>query len=127
MRYNVVVMTIISGLLFCLIMVSGTLSPFPGNDEFNSLGMWMNIGMMLFFYGLSLLLYMAGIKPMTYIMAVFCGIGLLISISILVLSFIFGTVNNNITEYLGLILLCMLATFVNFIWYSVAFSKKQID
>src|SRR5699024_1095708 len=50
MRNEIIVMTSVSGLLFCFIMVFSSLSPMPYGDAFNSVGMWSNIGFMLFFY-----------------------------------------------------------------------------
>lgn len=127
MRNGVIVMTIISGLLFSFIMVSSSLSPFPSPDEFNSLGMWANVIFLLFFYVLSLIVYMAGVKAMKYVMAVFCGIGLLMAVSIIALAIIIGAVNSNIFDFIGVIVLCMMALIVNVVWYIVTFKRKKTD
>jgi|SRR5690625_523865 len=127
MKYRVVVITIISALFFCLIMVSASLSPFPSSakNEFNSFGMWVNVGLILFFYILPLILYMMGVKAMKYVMAAFCGLGLLISFSIVALSFVVGEIANNISDFLAVIILCIFALIINIIWYIVVFKNKK--
>ncbi|MFJ5566174.1 DUF5391 family protein [Lysinibacillus xylanilyticus] len=123
MRNGVILMTIISGLLFCFIMIVASLTPFPDPGEFNSLGMWLNIIMFLVFYILSLILYWVGVKGMKYVMAVFCGVGLLISLSIIVLAFVLGTVTYNVSDFLYVIVLCVMSLIANIVWYIVAFKK----
>jgi len=112
-------------------MFAASLAPFPDTGEFNSVGMWLNIIFLLVFYILSLILYRVGVKGMKYVMAVFCGLGLLISFSIIVLSLVLGTVNvlgavNNISDFLTVIVLCAMAFICNIIWYIVAFKKERI-
>lgn len=126
MKNGVTLMTIISGLFFCSIMIAASLSPFPDPGEFNSLGMWLNIMLLLFFYILSLVLYGAGVKGMKYVMAVFCGIGLLISLSIIALSLVIGAFAYNISDFQSVIALCVMATVSNIVWYVVAFNKRRV-
>ena len=123
MRNGVILMTIISGLLFCFIMIAVSLSPLPDPGGFNSLGMWLNIILFLVFYILSLILYWVGVKAMKYVMAVFCGLGLFISLSIIVMAFVMGTVTYNISDFLYVIVLCVMALIANIVWYIVAFNK----
>ncbi|MGE7947550.1 DUF5391 family protein [Lysinibacillus sp. NPDC093688] len=123
MRNGVILMTIISGLLFCFIMIAVSLTPLPDPGGFNSLGMWLNIIMFLVFYILSLILYWVGVKGMKYVMAVFCGVGLLISLSIIVLAFVMGTVTYNVSDFLYVIVLCVMSLIANIVWYIVAFKK----
>ncbi|MEY9978757.1 DUF5391 family protein [Lysinibacillus sp. RC79] len=126
MRNGVILMTTISGLLFCFIMIAASLSPFPDPGGFNSLGMWLNIIMFLVFYILSLILYWVGVKGMKYVMAVFCGVGLLISLSIIGLAFVKGMVTYNVSDFLYVIVLCVMSLIANIVWYIVAFKQSGV-
>src|SRR5699024_3455063 len=88
MRYSIIVVTDVSGCLFCFIMIFSTLSPLPRGDSFNSAGMCVNVALLLFVYILSLVFYIAGFNWMKYVMAVFCGLGLLTSLSIVAITLI---------------------------------------
>src|SRR5699024_5861028 len=88
MRYSIIVVTAVSGCLFCSIMIFSTISPLPRGDSFNSAGMWINVALLLFVYILSLVFYIAGFNWMKYVMAVFCGLGLLTSLSIVAITLI---------------------------------------
>lgn len=127
MRNGIVVMTSISGVLFCFMMFFSSLSPMPYGDAFNSVGMWMNIAFMLFFYIFSLLLYIAGLDWMKYVMAVFCGLGLFISLTITMVTLVAMTWMASVSGFLTLLLLSVLATLANIVWYIVAFRKKHIS
>lgn len=125
MRNEIIVMTSVSGLLFCFIMVFSSLSPMPYGDAFNSVGMWSNIGFMLFFYIFSLLLYIAGADWMKYVMAVFCGLGLLISLSISMVTLVAIAWIGSVSGFIILFLLSVVAMLVNIVWFIVAFRKKH--
>lgn len=125
MRNEIIVITSVSGLLFCFIMVFSSLSPMPYGDAFNSVGMWSNIGFMLFFYIFSLFLYIAGADWMKYVMAVFCGLGLLISLSISMVTLVAIAWIGSVSGFIILFLLSVVAMLVNIAWFIVAFRKKH--
>lgn len=125
MRNEIIVMTSVSGLLFCFIMVFSSLSPMPYGDAFNSVGMWSNIGFMLFLYIFSLILYIAGADWMKYVMAVFCGLGLLISLSISMVTLVAIAWIGSVSGFITLHLLSVVAMLVNIAWFIVAFRKKH--
>ena len=124
-KRSVIIMTIISLILFCFIMITVSIEPYPYSNEFNSPGMWKNILVLFFFYLLSLGLYMRGMKIMKYVMAISCGFGLAMALTLIVSAFVIGMVQQNIADYSGTIVLCMAALIFNSAWYNVTFSKNQ--
>lgn len=124
MNRSVIIMTIISLFIFCFIMISVSLEPYPYSDEFNSPGMWKNIFILFFIYMFSLMLYMRRTKIIKYVMAFSCGIGLAMALSLIVSAFVIGALKHNIADYLGTIVLCFIALIFNSAWYNVAFGKK---
>ncbi|CAG9615052.1 hypothetical protein BACCIP111899_04288 [Bacillus rhizoplanae] len=80
-KSRVIFMTLVSALLFCSLLIAGSLSPLadsgPRANKFGTMGMWTAIGMALSTYLLPLILYIAGLNIMKFVMAVFCGLGLL--------------------------------------------------
>jgi len=125
MRYSIIVVTVISGCLFCFIMIFSTLSPLPRGDAFNSTGMWINVALLLFVYILSLVFYIAGFNWMKYVMAVFCGMGLLTFLSIVAITLISIAWMSSVSGFRMLLLFSILATLTNISWYVVAFRKKR--
>src|SRR5699024_6554608 len=113
MRYSMIVVTAVSGCLFCFIMIFSTLSPLPRGDSFNSAGMWVNVALLLFVYILSLVFYIAGFNWMKYVMAVFCGLGLLTSLSIVAITLIAIAWMSSVSGFRMLLLLSILATLTN--------------
>src|SRR5699024_2607285 len=125
MRYSIIVVTAVSGCLFCSIMIFSTLSPLPRGDSFNSAGMWINVALLLFVYILSLVFYIAGFNCMNYVIAVFCGLCLLFSLSIVALTLIVIAWISSVSGFLMLLLLSSLATLTNISRYVVAFRKSR--
>lgn len=62
-KKKIISMTLLSGLLFCLVIVLSSLSPLSETgdaaNEFNSAGMWTSVMMMLALYVIPLLLYIS--------------------------------------------------------------------
>ncbi|KEK25157.1 DUF5391 family protein [Bacillus gaemokensis] len=129
-KYSILFMTFVSALLFCSILVAISLSPLadlgPNANKFNSLGMWKSIGMILLFYIVPLLLYIAGVKAMRFIMAFLCGMGLFVNLVILAVVFIIIRASDyNASSFLGVIILCAAVSITNVIWFFVAFRSKR--
>src|SRR5699024_5801225 len=121
MRYSIIVVTAVSGCLFCSIMIFSTISPLPRGDSFYSAGMWINVALLLFVYFLSLWFYIAGFNCMIYVMDVFSGLCLLTSLSIVAITLIVIAWMSSVFGFLMLLLLTILATLTNISLYVVAF------
>ncbi len=125
-----VLTTTISALLFCTLIMITSLSPLsefgPNANTFVSLGMWSAIGMTLLLYILPLIIYRIGVDAMRYIMAIFCGIGIIIIITTVGTVLVLGLLASPFPYLIGIVGVCIAALIVNFIWFFVAFrpSKK---
>ncbi|MDO3660904.1 DUF5391 family protein [Bacillus sp. C28GYM-DRY-1] len=134
-KKSVAVVTIISAFLFCAMIAAASLSPLAETggaaNQFNSVGMWAAIGMILVLYLIPFLIYMLGVDAMRYVMAVLCGFGLLIHLSsagfVLMFSSLFS--DHLLSEVILVIGVCLAAAAVNIIWFFAAFrsaSKKPV-
>lgn len=121
-KSRIIFMTLVSALLFCSLIVAGSLSPLadsgPKANEFGTYGMWVSIGMILVFYMLPLILYMVGVNVMKIFMAVFCGFGILAILTTLVVILTMG--KSPI-----LLVLCIATLIVNIMWYFIAFHSPS--
>lgn len=126
-KNSVVMMTWISAILFCSLVAVCSFSPLadsgPKANKFGSLGMWGAIGVVLAFYILPLIFYTVGADAMRYVMAVLCGFGLLISLSILFV--ILGLYAFKLHDLIWVISLCIATLLVNIGWFFVAFRTKS--
>lgn len=121
-------MTTISAFLFCAVIVAASLSPLAGTgaaaNQFNSVGMWSAVGMILVLYFIPFLVYMLGVDAMRYVMAVLCGFGLLIHLSsagfILMFSFFSDHLLSEVIFVFGI---SLAAAAVNVIWFVAAFRR----
>ncbi|QHZ49238.1 MULTISPECIES: DUF5391 family protein [Bacillus] len=130
-KVSVMIMTLISAVLFCSLLVSASLSPLadsgPNVNQFGSLGMWAAMATVLLFYMLPLIVYMIGINAMKFVMAVLCGIGLLAVIAMIPIILIFGAFSGTTPSLLGIIGICIVLAFVNVIWLFVAFRRPSVN
>ncbi|KUP31553.1 DUF5391 family protein [Bacillus halotolerans] len=125
-KNSVAIMTAISAFLFCAMIAAASLSPLAGTggaaNQFNSVGMWSAIGMIFVLYFIPLIIYMLGVDAMRYVMAVFCGFGLLIHLSsagfILMYSFFSDHPFSDVIFVIGI---SLAAAAVNVIWFVAAF------
>nr|WGE07992.1 DUF5391 family protein [Bacillus subtilis] len=126
-KNSVAIMTAISAFLFCAVIVAASLSPLVRNgsgvtNQFNSVGMWSAVGMILVLYFIPFLVYMPGVDAMRYVMAVLCGFGLLIHLSsagfILMFSFFSDHLLSEVIFVLGV---SLAVAAVNVIWFVAAF------
>lgn len=130
-RKKVTIITLISAILFCSTIVAASLSPLSevgkNANQFNSLGMWLSIAMILFFYIVPLLMYRTGLEWVKYIMAVFCALGLLILISIMFSIAIVGVAKNMLPSLMSILVICGIASVINIIWFFVALPTKKTN
>ncbi|OMI26131.1 hypothetical protein BTA31_14975 [Bacillus haynesii] len=131
MKTKVIVMiwSLISAFLFCSMIVTASLSPLahsgPHANEFGTLGMWAAIGIVLLFYMLPLAVFMAGFDAMKFVMAVLCGIGLIIALTMIPIVLLIGAIGGYASALLGVAGLCILLAIVNVIWFIVAFRRPS--
>ncbi|WP_397537972.1 DUF5391 family protein [Rummeliibacillus pycnus] len=130
-KKSISVITIISALLFCTIIVAVSLSPLSELGEhankFNSQGMWESIGSILLFYAIPLFIYLIGLEWIKYIMTFLCAFGIIIFAFVLFIALVIGNSINSIPELVNVLVVCSLAIIVNVIWFFVAFRKERIS
>ncbi|WP_258561184.1 DUF5391 domain-containing protein [Bacillus aquiflavi] len=81
--------------------------------------------MILTFYIVPLFMYIAGLKWMKYIMAIFCALGIIIFISFMFITVFIGTVKNLIPMLVTVLIICCVATIMNIIWFFIMFRSKD--
>lgn len=123
-------MTMLSAVLFCVLLITISLSPLadigPNANQFGSSGMWISIGMVLVFYLLPLIIYWIGIDIMRFVLALFCGGGLLINSSIIVAVLVIAKFKDISAIYIASITgLCLAAIIVNILWFFIAFRSPS--
>ncbi|UOQ49759.1 DUF5391 domain-containing protein [Gracilibacillus caseinilyticus] len=129
MKNSIVITTALSAILFCSMLIASSVSPLadsgPNANTFNSPGLWLSVSMILIVYIIPLGIYMIGIEGMKYVLAVLCGFGLLINMSLIPVNVIHGVVTDHFTPMSAVVLVfCIATSTVNVIWYFVAFRKK---
>ncbi|WP_044445802.1 DUF5391 family protein [Bacillus spizizenii] len=133
-KNSVAIVTIISAFLFCAMIAAASLSLLAETggaaNQFNSVGMWSAIGMILVLYLIPFLIYMLGVDAMRYVMAVLCGFGLLIHLSSAGFILMFCLFSDHLlSEVILVIGFCLAAAAVNIFWFFAAFrsaSKKPV-
>ncbi|ETT81463.1 DUF5391 family protein [Viridibacillus sp. FSL R5-0477] len=129
-KKGVIVMTLISAILFCSLIIASSLTPIsdlgPNTNKFGSVGMWLGMLMILFCYLLPVILFLAGINAMKFVMAIFCGFGILIFTATIGTVFVLGIVQNIVPEVLVVVAICLAAIIVNISWFFVAFRPSNI-
>ncbi|MCY0090528.1 MULTISPECIES: DUF5391 family protein [Bacillus amyloliquefaciens group] len=128
-KKGAVAVTLLSALLFCLLPVLVSLSPLaetgPNANRFNSAGMWAAVGQIFVIYAVPLILYILGIRVMKIIMAVFCGIGLIICAAVLLVTLLTAiSLGQELSLYYGLLVWSGAAFIVNVVWYIAAFRSS---
>ncbi|AFZ92783.1 MULTISPECIES: DUF5391 family protein [Bacillus] len=128
-KKGAVAVTLLSALLFCLLPVLVSLSPLaetgPNANRFNSAGMWAAVGQIFVIYAVPLILYILGIRVMKIIMAVFCGIGLIICAAVLLVTLLTAiSLGQELSLYYGLFVWSGAAFIVNVVWYIAAFRSS---
>jgi hypothetical protein len=125
-KSSIILATIVSAILLCSLLIISSLSSLsdsgPNVNKFGDVGMWASVGTILVFYFLPLIIYVLGIDSMKIVMAVFCGLGMLIVITVLlVMAFMDIFSSNSLIISIGAFGLGVAAFISNIIWYVVAF------
>lgn len=128
-RLKVFVTTMISALLFCALIVVASLSPLAETgaaaNEFNSVGMWVAIAMILFLYAIPLIIYMLGVEGMRFVMVILCSIGILINMTTMGIIFLIGTRMDLSPHSAVMVGICSASIVVNLILFFQAFRKQE--
>ncbi|PGK51734.1 hypothetical protein CN918_28500 [Priestia megaterium] len=131
---SVIIVTLLSMICCCASVIFGSLTPIaetgPHANKFGSPGMWSAIISLVLLYVISLMMYVRGIKFIKYIMAVFCAIGLMMSIAFafdaIVTILIKGPSGADYVPFaIGLAVSGVLGTVVNIIWFPLVFKKTK--
>ncbi|MEK1831438.1 DUF5391 family protein [Priestia megaterium] len=125
-KSSIILATIVSAILLCSLLIVSSLSSLsdsgPNVNKFGDVGMWASVGTILVFYFLPLIIYVLGVESMKIVMAVFCGLGMLIVITVLlVMAFMDIFSSNSLIISIGSFGLGIVALISNIIWYVVAF------
>ncbi|MED4059674.1 DUF5391 family protein [Priestia megaterium] len=125
-KSSIILATIVSAILLCSLLIVSSLSSLsdsgPNVNKFGDVGMWASVGTILVFYFLPLIIYVLGVDSMKIVMAVFCGLGMLIVITVLlVMAFMDIFSSNSLIISIGAFGLGVAALISNIIWYVVAF------
>ncbi|MBT2279748.1 DUF5391 family protein [Priestia megaterium] len=125
-KSSIILATIVSAILLCSLLIVSSLSSLsdsgPNVNKFGDVGMWASVGTILVFYFLPLIIYVLGVDSMKIVMAVFCGLGMLIVITVLlVMAFMDIFSSNSLIISIGAFGLGVAAFISNIIWYVVAF------
>ncbi|QQD81976.1 DUF5391 family protein [Bacillus siamensis] len=128
-KKGTVAVTLLSALMFCLLPVIVSLSPLaetgPNANRFNSAGMWAAVGQILVIYAVPFIMYVLGVRVMKIIMAVFCGIGLIICAAVLLVALLVAiSLGQELSLYYGLFVWSGAAFIVNVVWYIAAFRSS---
>ncbi|MCM3796898.1 MULTISPECIES: DUF5391 family protein [Priestia] len=129
-RNSVILATIVSAVLLCSLLIVSSLSSLsntgPNVNKFGDVGMWSSVGTVLIFYLIPLIIYALGVDSMRIVMAIFCGLGMLIAITaLLVMVFMDIFSYNSMIISIGAISLGVAAFLSNIIWYFVAFRASN--
>lgn len=125
-KNSVAIMTAISAFLFCTVIVAASLSPLAGTggaaNQFNSVGMWSAVGMILVLYFIPFLIYMLGVEAMRFVMAALCGLGVLIHLSSAGFILMFSLFSDHqFSEVIFVMGVSLAAAAANVIWFVAAF------
>ncbi|WP_050615468.1 DUF5391 family protein [Bacillus testis] len=129
-RIGILTATFLSAILFCALLTITSMSPLAETgkhaNQFGSVEMWMELGMVLLFYLFPLIIYTAGLRMMKFVLALFCGIGLLANSFFLVFALIMAEFKEIGWVYLTSIIgLCIAGMLVHFIWFLIAFRPSS--
>src|SRR5690625_4313258 len=128
-RSNITVMTIVSALSFCVFIVLGSLSPLAdlgqNANQFNSVEMWLAIMMIIMIYIIPLILFLIYPKVGKILLAIFCGLGIIIFSSSFIIIILLGITLNILPSLISLLMICSIGVIIHIIWYAVAYPGKK--
>lgn len=125
MKTNIAVITLIFVFLFCLLIV--LIATFPSTvfehaaTQFHAFDIKIMIGFISGCYLLPLGLYLTGVRTVKYVLAAFCGVGLLtVSFVILKALYTIGTSGSIVV-----LIMAAMTFMTNVMWYVVAFNRAS--
>lgn len=128
-QIKVMVITLVSWLLFCSLIVVVSLSPLSelgeGANHFNSVGMWTSFGISTLGYLIPLAFFLLGVKYFKTIMTIFCSMGLLSGLTMIGTIIVLCSFVSNISydsTIIGSLISSGLLCVVNLVWFIVVFS-----
>src|SRR5690625_5837475 len=93
---NITILTILSALTFCAFIIFSSLTPLSSlgknANQFNSSGMWASIVFIIATYIIPLILFYIYPKVGKVILAIFCGLGIMIFLSSFAIFILLGMV-----------------------------------
>ncbi|AZV57517.1 DUF5391 family protein [Clostridium sp. AWRP] len=127
-KCKVIFITLVSAVLFCLLIVMISLSPLSKSglhaNKFNSFGMWSSVGIILLFYIVPLMIYILGIRAVRFVLAFVLAIGILSDFSLITVVFISNLFAKNLL-YTLIGVICIASLIVNAIWFLVVFHSSS--
>src|SRR5699024_10843068 len=128
-RSNIIMMTIVSALSFCVFIILGSLSPLANlgknANQFNSVEMWLAIMLVVVIYVISLMLFLIYPKVGKILLAIFCGLGIITFSSSFTMFTLLGITLNILPSLISLLIICAIGVIINIIWYAVAYRGKN--
>ncbi|KHF40644.1 DUF5391 family protein [Halalkalibacter okhensis] len=127
-NFSAILLTSLSALLFCALIVVGSLSPLANlganANQFGDLGMWLAIAMVILCYSLPTILYFLSVSAMKVMMTIFCALGIIIHTFIILVLSVMTFIHVSLTPtILGIFGLSFASILLNFIWLFVVFGK----
>jgi len=128
-KKQVLTWTILSAILYIAMIIVSSISPLSKMGEnantFNSVGMWISIGMVVFFYVLFCLPYFLGMEFMKYVMTVCCAIGLMGFISVLGISAVLLFVKSISLSIIVLAMIGVAGIIISIKWFHAAYKNHH--
>ncbi|MFD2133520.1 DUF5391 family protein [Pseudogracilibacillus auburnensis] len=126
-----IMLTCVSAVLFVALIMSTSLSPLAQfgkhANQFGSIGMWSSIGMIFVLYFIPLCIYVAGIDPIKYVMAIFCMLGIIITIAYALIALFLGILFlQGIQNLFIVIIIDLFLLIVNIIWLISMFLSMKV-
>ncbi|WP_153017199.1 DUF5391 family protein [Alkalihalobacillus trypoxylicola] len=125
-----VLITLLSALFIHLVLLMSSFTPIieygERIDTFGNVEMWVAIVFISLLYITCFALYNLGLNFMKYIMAVFCGIGILMmSIIFIALCMNIFVFNNSSDSIIITMVFCTVSIFVNIMWFNIVLSSPS--
>src|SRR5690625_7506552 len=126
---NITIVTIASALTFCALIVFASLTPLANlrnnANQFNSPEMWLSIAFILTTYIIPLMLFYIYPKLGKVILAIFCGIGILMFLTSIPVFVLLGVILEMLPSLISVLIICAIGVIINIVWFVVAYSCKQ--
>lgn len=126
---SITIVTIISAITFCALIIFASLSPLTtigeNANQFNSLEMWLSIAFVITSYLIPLMLYYIYPKLGKIMLAICCGIGVIIFLSSFAIFILLGFVLKMMSSLITILVICSIGVMINIIWFAVAYTHRQ--